>query len=105
MGIGGSGASALRLNWFRRIWLAANLKAALGGNMDSLKKVLVWVANLHLIPSGYLTVGAGWLGVIMALACVFGITIPGYTCPQDPAQALIEGIGGLGFIGLGRRGK
>lgn len=91
------------VNIFRRLWLAANLKAAIGGNMDSLKKILVWVANLHLIPSGYLTMGAGWIGILLALACMLGISIPGYTCPTDPAQAFIEGITGLGLIGLGRR--
>ena len=93
------------MNLFRKTWLAVNLKAAVGGNMDSLKKILVWLANLHLVPSGYLTMGAGWLGVLLALACLLGITIPGYTCPADPAQGLIEGITGLGLIGLGRRGK
>lgn len=93
------------MNPFRKVWLAVNLKAAWGGNMDSVVKILKWVANLHLIPSGYLTMGAGWLGVVLALACMLGVSIPGYSCPADPAQGFIEGITGLGLIGLGRRGK
>ena len=93
------------MNLFRKVWLAVNLKAALGGNMESVTKIIKWVANMHFIPSGWLTMSAGWLGVALALACMLGITIPGYTCPADPAQGFIEGITGLGLIGLGRRGK
>jgi hypothetical protein len=91
------------LNLFRKVWLAAKVKAALGGNMDAFKSVAAWVFKLNLIPAGYLTVGAGWIGILLAAACVLHISIPGYTCPQDPASGLMEAISGLGLVGLGRR--
>lgn len=72
-------------------------------SMDQLKTVLTWVFKMDIVPSGYLTLGAGWVGIILALACALGITIPGYSCPQDPVAGLVEGMAGLGFIGLGRR--
>jgi hypothetical protein len=91
------------MNVFRRLWLAGKVRAALGGNMDAVKNIAAWVFKLSIVPSGWLTLGAGWLGIIMALACVLHIPIPGYTCPQDPATALVEAISGLGLVGLGRR--
>lgn len=56
--------------------------------------------HLEFIPRGYLTQGAGWLGIIVAGVCLLGKAIPGMTCPVDPLQALVAG---LAAIGLGRR--
>ena len=71
--------------------------------MNGLKALAGWFFKINIIPAGYLTIGAGWIGVVLALACVLHISIPGYTCPQDPASGLMEAISGLGLIGLGRR--
>lgn len=88
------------MNLFRKFWLAANLKAALGGNMDALKSVLSWVFKLNFIPSGYATLIGGWGMVIFYLLCLLHIQVGNLPCPDNPVEAL---MGGLGFIGLGRR--
>lgn len=71
--------------------------------MDAIKSIAAWVFKLNVVPSGWLTIGAGWFGLVLALACVLHMTIPGYTCPQDPATGFVDAVAGLGFIGLGRR--
>ena len=61
-------------------------------------KGLNWLVNLQAVPSGMMTLGAGWLGILMSVACFFGVEIPG--CPMDPGATLLTGLIG---IGLGRR--
>ena len=68
----------------------------------NLSGILTWLGNLHIVPSGYLTKSAGWLGIISALACLFGYPLPWLPCADDPATSLTLG---LAAIGLGRRGK
>ena len=60
---------------------------------------------LKFVPSGWMTVGVGWLSLLNAARCLFGFDIPGMECPPDPGQALVSALTGLGFIGLGRRGQ
>lgn len=89
------------MNLFRKAWLASKVKAILKeGNVDALKAVLGWIVKLKVVPSGWLTVGAGATAIAMGLLCYFGVEIPGVTCPADPALAITAGAG---LIGLGRR--
>lgn len=67
------------------------------------KNLATWIFNLHIVPSGYLTKAAGWVGVLVALLCVLGHAVPGVPCPVDPQTALVTGVTGLIGIGLGRR--
>ena len=65
-----------------------------------MKQIIEWIVKLHVVPTGALTLAAGWLGIVSALLCWLGVTIPGMTCPADPWIALQAGLIG---VGLGRR--
>lgn len=60
---------------------------------------------LRFIPSGWLTVGAGWFSILNAIRCYFGIDVAGLECMPNPGEAMVSGLTGLGLIGLGRRGQ
>lgn len=60
---------------------------------------------MRFIPSGWATVGAGWLGIINSLRCVAGYVIPGVECPVNPGEAIVSALTGIGFVGIGRRGQ
>lgn len=74
------------------------------------KSFATWIFNLHIVPSGYLTKGVGWGAVltslpslVVAAACAVGHPLQGIPCPQNPGQAVLTALTGMGFIGLGRR--
>jgi hypothetical protein len=58
--------------------------------------------HLSFVPKG-LTLAAGWLSILNALRCLFGLALPGIDCAPNPGEALTSALAGLGFIGLGRR--
>lgn len=66
-----------------------------------IKSLLGWLVNLKVIPSGWLTKSAGWLGIVTAAFCLFGHPLSFLPCANDPATALTVG---LAAVGLGRRG-
>ena len=89
------------MNLFRKAWLGVRVKQILGGDMDALKAVLGWVFKLNLVPSGYVTLIGGWGLIAFYLLCLLHIQIPGMaTCPENPVEALMTGLIG---VGLGRR--
>ena len=90
------------MNPFRKVWLAAKVKAALGGDMSAIEKIAGWLFKIDIVPSGYLTLIGGWGSILFYLLCLLHVQIPGLGCPDNPVEAL---MGGLGLIGLGRRGK
>ena len=60
-----------------------------------------WLLRLDVIPRGWLTVVAGFAGLVNGIACLAGLQVPGVACPVDPWLLI---TGGLAAIGLGRRG-
>lgn len=85
---------------FRKAWLGIRVKQILGGDMDALKSVLGWIFKLDIVPSGYLTVIGGWGSLLFYLLCLLHVQIPGMPCPDNPVEALMTGLIG---VGLGRR--
>ena len=68
--------------------------------MELVTKILAYVFKLKVVPSGYLTVGSGVVGMLMGLLCMAGVSVPGVDCPADPLVLLTAGAG---LVGLGRR--
>ena len=68
--------------------------------MDRVKKIVGWLVKLQIVPSGYLTIGSGAVGIAVAILCMLGVQVPGVDCPTDPTVLLTAGAG---LIGLGRR--
>lgn len=65
-----------------------------------MQAIVKWIATLGFVPTGFLTLGAGWVGILSALACFLGYPPPGFECPADPWGAFVAGLVG---VGLGRR--
>ena len=67
-----------------------------------IKALAGWLVNLKVIPAGWLTKSAGWLGIASSVACMMGHPIPFLPCSEDALTSLTAGLIG---VGLGRRGN
>jgi len=88
--------------WFikRRIRKQLVRRGFPGKETLTMQNVIKWILTLNFIPSGWLTLAAGWSGILAALACFLGYPPPGFDCPADPWGSLVAGLVG---VGLGRR--
>lgn len=68
--------------------------------MDAISKIAGWLFKLDIVPSGYLTLIGGWGSILFYLLCLFHVQMPGIGCPENPVEALMTGLIG---VGLGRR--
>ena len=68
--------------------------------MELVTKILAYIFKMKVVPSGYLTIGSGVVGMLMGLLCMAGVSVPGVECPADPLVLLTAGAG---LVGLGRR--
>lgn len=72
------------VNVFRKVWLAAKVKAALGGDMDSLQKVLGWLFKSKWAQGHRRQIGAaltvGTAVVTLAAGPIAGV-IPALAAP------------------------
>ena len=94
------------VGWIARKWLKHRIKKVVKrirheGVVMNIQNILAWLVNLKVVPSGWLTKSAGWLGILSALACMTGHPLPWLPCANDPATSLTAGLIG---VGLGRRG-